>query len=323
MSNPVLVEVTRGAAGGEPPPRRRRGEPMPQGRSVFAVGDVDCAGLSALGDQGVAGHCPRRRRRRRPIWLWRRGTGARLRFAQRRAGTHRRRRADAGEQPASMPRRCAAARIGRFRSPPLMRWRGPARRRRWITIAPASTPAFSASPARWAPIPPNIFVPSIRCSGRCAPCWRISPAPSLAKRSAPSTVARCRPGRCRCKISRMDLPNSAPVTVWRQPAPRAAARLRQACAAKPWFVAGTGRFCTEIMQLFGERVFVKTGAEGVYCGALPRQGLGIAIKCDDGAARAAQADHGGDDCALSAARRSRARGAGTIDAAGVAQLERF
>jgi L-asparaginase II len=69
----------------------------------------------------------------------------------------------------------------------------------------------------------------------------------------------------------------------------AAARLRQACAAKPWFVAGTGRFCTGIMELFGERTFVKTGAEGVYCGALPRLGLGIAIKCDDGAARAAQA----------------------------------
>ncbi len=43
------------------------------------------------------------------------------------------------------------------------------------------------------------------------------------------------------------------------------------------------------MELFGERVFVKTGAEGVYCGALPQQGLGIAIKCDDGAGRAAQA----------------------------------
>ena len=42
------------------------------------------------------------------------------------------------------------------------------------------------------------------------------------------------------------------------------------------------------MQLFGSRVFVKTGAEGVYCAALPQQGLGIAIKCDDGAARAAQ-----------------------------------
>jgi L-asparaginase II len=70
---------------------------------------------------------------------------------------------------------------------------------------------------------------------------------------------------------------------------RAAARLRQACARQPWYVAGTGRFCTEVMQLLGERVFVKTGAEGVYCGAFPEQGLGIAIKCDDGAGRAAQA----------------------------------
>jgi L-asparaginase II len=43
------------------------------------------------------------------------------------------------------------------------------------------------------------------------------------------------------------------------------------------------------MQLFGARVFVKTGAEGVYCGALPELGLGIALKCDDGAGRAAQA----------------------------------
>jgi L-asparaginase II len=69
----------------------------------------------------------------------------------------------------------------------------------------------------------------------------------------------------------------------------AAARLRGACAQKPWHVAGSGRFCTEIMQLFGARVFVKTGAEGMYCGALSGRGLGIAIKCDDGAGRAAEA----------------------------------
>ncbi len=70
---------------------------------------------------------------------------------------------------------------------------------------------------------------------------------------------------------------------------RAAAQLRHACAKAPWFVAGTDRFCTDIMRMFGERVFVKTGAEGVYCAALPQQGLGIALKCDDGASRAAQA----------------------------------
>jgi L-asparaginase II len=68
----------------------------------------------------------------------------------------------------------------------------------------------------------------------------------------------------------------------------AAAKLRAACAQKPWHVAGTGRFCTEIMQLLGARAFVKTGAEGVFCGALPELELGIAIKCDDGAGRAAE-----------------------------------
>jgi len=69
----------------------------------------------------------------------------------------------------------------------------------------------------------------------------------------------------------------------------AAQRLRAACAAKPWFVAGTGRFCTDIMGHFGARAFVKTGAEGVFCGALPELGYGIAIKCDDGQGRAAEA----------------------------------
>ena len=70
---------------------------------------------------------------------------------------------------------------------------------------------------------------------------------------------------------------------------RAARRLREACAQEPWYLAGTDRFCTEIMRLLGTRAYVKTGAEGVFCGALPQQGLGIAIKCDDGAGRAAEA----------------------------------
>jgi L-asparaginase II len=69
---------------------------------------------------------------------------------------------------------------------------------------------------------------------------------------------------------------------------KAAALLRAACAAEPWYVAGTGRFCTKLMQLLGERAFVKFGAEGVYCAAIPEHGLGIAIKCDDGAVRAAE-----------------------------------
>ncbi len=42
------------------------------------------------------------------------------------------------------------------------------------------------------------------------------------------------------------------------------------------------------MKLFGARVLVKTGAEGVFCGTLPEVGLGIAVKCDDGGTRAAE-----------------------------------
>ena len=47
-------------------------------------------------------------------------------------------------------------------------------------------------------------------------------------------------------------------------------------------VAGSGRFDTRVMQRLGLRVCCKVGAEGVYCAALPEQGLGVAIKIDDG-----------------------------------------
>ena len=65
-------------------------------------------------------------------------------------------------------------------------------------------------------------------------------------------------------------------------------RIRTSVAAHPFMVAGTGRFDTDAMTIFGERLFCKTGAEGVYCASLPEQGLGIAMKCDDGAGRATQ-----------------------------------
>ena len=68
----------------------------------------------------------------------------------------------------------------------------------------------------------------------------------------------------------------------------AARRIRAAVAAHPFMVAGTGRFDTELMAALGARAFVKTGAEGVHCGALPELGLGFALKCDDGAGRAAE-----------------------------------
>jgi L-asparaginase II len=69
---------------------------------------------------------------------------------------------------------------------------------------------------------------------------------------------------------------------------RAAARLRAACAAHPHLVGGTGRYDTMIMTALGARAFVKSGAEGVHCAALPEIGLGLAVKCEDGAGRAAE-----------------------------------
>ncbi|HET7792116.1 MAG TPA: asparaginase [Rhizobacter sp.] len=63
---------------------------------------------------------------------------------------------------------------------------------------------------------------------------------------------------------------------------RAAQRLREAVAREPFMVGGTGRFDTRVMERLGERAFVKVGAEGVYCAALPQRGLGVAIKVDDG-----------------------------------------
>lgn len=68
----------------------------------------------------------------------------------------------------------------------------------------------------------------------------------------------------------------------------ASKRIVEACMAEPYFVAGEGRACTKLMQAAPGMVFAKTGAEGVYCAALPREGLGIALKCDDGAGRAAE-----------------------------------
>ena len=69
---------------------------------------------------------------------------------------------------------------------------------------------------------------------------------------------------------------------------KAAKRLLAACMAEPFLVSGTGKADMALMQAAPGRIFAKTGAEGVYCAALPELGLGIALKCDDGAARGAE-----------------------------------
>lgn len=65
-------------------------------------------------------------------------------------------------------------------------------------------------------------------------------------------------------------------------------RIISAVRANPFMVAGTGRFCTEAMEGI-PRLFVKTGAEGVFCGCIPEAGIGFALKCEDGTTRASDA----------------------------------
>jgi L-asparaginase II len=67
-----------------------------------------------------------------------------------------------------------------------------------------------------------------------------------------------------------------------------AARIQAAMLSCPEFVAGSGRFDTEVIVAAGGSVLVKGGAEGVAAAAIPRRGFGIAVKIDDGGRRAAE-----------------------------------
>ncbi len=70
---------------------------------------------------------------------------------------------------------------------------------------------------------------------------------------------------------------------------KASRRLMEACMAEPFYVAGTKRACTKLMQVAPGKIFAKTGAEGVFIAALPEQGVAMAVKCEDGTTRAAEA----------------------------------
>ena len=274
MDNPVLVEVMRG------------GLVESRHRGAVAVVDADgdrragarrrrAAGLSALGRQGAAGAAAGRNRARRTAsasatrnWRWpARPTAASPAMSRPRSAMLARAGLDA--RRARMRRALADAPSRRRR-----RWRAPgASRRRCTTTARASTRAFCAPPARLGGRPARLRAsPSIRCSARCkATLESTQRRRLLRRRAAPSTAARCRPGRCRCTAWRCAFARFGTGHGLAPERAQAAARLRAACAAHPGIVAGTGRFCTEMMRLFGARVFVKTGAEGVFCGALPER----------------------------------------------------
>jgi L-asparaginase II len=72
---------------------------------------------------------------------------------------------------------------------------------------------------------------------------------------------------------------------------RAAAcrRIVKACAANPRLISGTGTFNSVVLAETGTRCLLKGGAEGVATAAIPEMGLGVCLKVDDGAGRAAAA----------------------------------
>jgi L-asparaginase II len=70
-----------------------------------------------------------------------------------------------------------------------------------------------------------------------------------------------------------------------EPRRRAIERILKACWEHPELVAGKSRADTVVMRALPRQVFMKTGAEGVYCGAFPELGLGFAIKIEDGGKR--------------------------------------
>lgn len=64
------------------------------------------------------------------------------------------------------------------------------------------------------------------------------------------------------------------------------ARILHAMSTRPFLVGGTDRFDTVLMEETRGRVVAKVGAEGVHCVGIPEQGIGFAVKVDDGAQRA-------------------------------------
>lgn len=81
---------------------------------------------------------------------------------------------------------------------------------------------------------------------------------------------------------------------------KALATLRNAVMAEPFYVAGSGRYCTKLMQQLSTPIFVKTGAEGVFCVSLPEHGIGISLKCDDGTLKDDSNSSRGSEMMLSA-----------------------
>lgn len=59
-------------------------------------------------------------------------------------------------------------------------------------------------------------------------------------------------------------------------------KIVNAVTTYPELVAGTQRYCTDLMRVTKGKIVGKTGADGVFCLSIPDKKWGIAIKIDDG-----------------------------------------
>lgn len=70
---------------------------------------------------------------------------------------------------------------------------------------------------------------------------------------------------------------------------KAIQRITEAMVRAPEMVAGKNRYCTDLMRAFKGRIVGKAGAEAVYALGDRKQGIGMAIKIEDGSGRAVYA----------------------------------
>ncbi len=68
----------------------------------------------------------------------------------------------------------------------------------------------------------------------------------------------------------------------------ATVKILQAVQAEPEMISGTKGLCSRVIRVSQGRAFAKTGAEGVYVGLIPHQGVVMAVKVRDGGTRAAE-----------------------------------
>ena len=286
MANPVLVEVTRGALV-ESVHRGAIAVADARGRTVFALGDVaaivyprsalkpvqalpllesGAAGAFGLGDEEVALACASHsgepmHTSRVAAWLARIGCTPddlacgpqAARFDPVRDAMIRR-----GEAPTRLHNNCSGKHAG------------------FLTLARHWDIATAGYERHDHPVQQAVAATLAELAGLDGPlAWGIDgcAAPNFALPLV--SFARA--------LARLAAPADLP-----EPRGAAARRIFRAMTDHPELVSGTGRACAILMRATAQRAAVKTGAEGYFAAIVPERGLGIALKIDDGAGRAAE-----------------------------------